>query len=69
MIFSLISYADSFRKHGSNCVCPEPCEAVDYTPYLSYAYFPSDVYVVEVANHLVKAGFASSNQSAIAYMR
>lgn len=64
--FCLIS--DEFKKRGK-CVCPEPCESIEYMPTLSYAYFPSDAYAEEVAKHLVNTKTASTIDAAKVYMR
>merc|ERR1719378_1391355 len=59
---------DEFKKRGK-CVCPEPCESIEYMPTLSYAYFPSDAYAEEVAKHLVNTKTASTIDAAKVYMR
>lgn len=55
MLLIALSFAELFYKVvGEHCKCPVPCEITSFKVVLSYAAFPSDIFLKEMIKEHVE---------------
>ena len=55
MFLTALFFAEIFYKvAGEHCKCPVPCEITSFKVVLSYAAFPSDIFLKELINENVE---------------